>query len=165
MIEAKQLNFSYSDSTILKDIAFSIKEASICTILGPNGSGKSTLIKVLDKLLKPQKGTVLIENQNIDKLSLRVVAQKIAYLPQETDISFSFSVFDVVLAGRAHNVGYLSQPSKQDLEIAQKAISLVGIDHLRDKIYTQLSGGQKRLVFIAQALAQQAKMKKNQKKK
>jgi iron complex transport system ATP-binding protein len=158
MIEAKQLNFSYSDSTILKDIAFSIKEASICTILGPNGSGKSTLIKVLDKLLKPQKGTVLIENQNIDKLSLRVVAQKIAYLPQETDISFSFSVFDVVLAGRAHNVGYLSQPSKQDLEIAQKAISLVGIDHLRDKIYTQLSGGQKRLVFIAQALAQQAKI-------
>lgn len=158
MIEAKELNFSYFDTTVLKDIAFNIKESSICTILGPNGSGKSTLIKVLDRLLKPKKGTVLIENKNIDKLSLREVAKKIAYLPQETDISFSFSVFDVVLAGRAHNVGYLNQPSKQDLEIAQKAVSLVGIDHLRDKIYTQLSGGQKRLVLIAQALAQQAKI-------
>jgi iron complex transport system ATP-binding protein len=158
MIEAKELNFSYFDTTVLKDIAFNIKESSICTILGPNGSGKSTLIKVLDRLLKPKKGTVLIENKNIDKLSLREVAKKIAYLPQETDISFSFSVFDVVLAGRAHNVGYLNQPSKQDLEIAQKAVSLVGIDHLRDKIYTQLSGGQKKLVLIAQALAQQAKI-------
>lgn len=158
MIETKQLNFSYSNTTILQNITFNIKESSICTILGPNGSGKSTLLKVLDKLLKPQNGTVLIDNQNLDKLSLRMVAKKIAYLPQENYISFSFSVFDIVLAGRAHNIGYLNQPSKQDLEIAQKAISLVGIDHLRDKIYTQLSGGQKRLVHIAQALAQQAKI-------
>lgn len=158
MIEAKELNFSYFDTTVLKDIAFSIKKSSICAILGPNGSGKSTLLKVLDKLLKPQKGTVLIENENLDKLSLRMAAKKIAYLSQETDISFSFSVFDIVLAGRAHNVGYLSQPSIQDLEIAQKAISLVGIDHLKNKIYTQLSGGQKRLVLIAQTIAQQAKI-------
>ncbi|WP_291491816.1 ABC transporter ATP-binding protein [Desulfurella sp.] len=157
MIEAKDLNFSY-DVDILKNIAFSISESSICTIIGPNGSGKSTLLKILDKLLKPKKGTVLIENENLEKLSIKNVAKKIAYLAQENEVSFSFSVFDVVLTGRAHNVGMLSQPSKEDIKIAKKAISLVGLQNLINKPFTQLSGGQKRLVLIAQALAQEAKI-------
>lgn len=158
MIKAEKLDFAYFDKKILKDITFSLNKSSICTILGPNGSGKSTLLKVLNKLLKPQKGTVIVESEDLAQLSIKKVAKKIAYLPQENELSFAFSVFDIVLAARAHNVGFFNMPSKQDIQITQKALLLAGIENLKDKIYTQLSGGQKRLVLIARALAQKAKV-------
>lgn len=158
MIKAEKLDFAYFDKKILKDITFSLNKSSICTILGPNGSGKSTLLKVLNKLLKPQKGTVIVESEDLAQLSIKKVAKKIAYLPQENELSFAFSVFDIVLAARAHNVGFFSMPSKQDIQITQKALLLAGIENLKDKIYAQLSGGQKRLVLIARALAQKAKV-------
>ncbi len=158
MIKVKNLSFGYEKSLILKEICFSLVQSCVCTILGPNGSGKTTLLKLLDKLLKPLKGSINVFEDDLNSLPLRDIAKKIAYLPQESNVSFSYTVFDVVLSGRAHNVGMFFQPKLEDKQKALQSLKILGIEHLKDKTYVQLSGGQKRLVLIARALTQEAKV-------
>ena len=158
ILNAVNLYFSYDHRETLKNISFSLNEKEICVILGPNGSGKTTLLKCLNNIIKPQRGSILIENRSIDILSSKNIAKKISYLPQETGVSFSYSVFDIVLMGRAPYVGTLNKPSASDLEVTQSAINTVGIQHLQNRPYANLSGGEKKLVMIARSLAQDSKI-------
>ncbi|EHP89092.1 ABC transporter ATP-binding protein [Methanotorris formicicus] len=159
MLKVENLNFEYSKSIeILKDITFSLKKGEICTLLGPNGSGKSTLLKCIDKLLRPKRGVIIVENENIDNLTEKELAKKISFLPQEHNSPFPYTVLDIVLMGRAPYIGMLSKPSKKDVKIAKRCIEIIGIGELMYKPYTQLSGGQKKLVLIARALAQEPKI-------
>ncbi len=158
MIKVKNLSFGYEKSLILKEICFNLTKSCVCTILGPNGCGKTTLLKLLDKLLKPLKGSINVFEEDLNNLTLRDIAKRIAYLPQESNVSFSYTVFDVVLSGRAHNVGMFFQPKPEDKQKAIQSLKILGIEHLKNKTYAQLSGGQKRLVLIARALTQEAKV-------
>jgi len=156
MLSIKNIYFRHREKgeDILKGISFNSEKGSITTILGPNGSGKTTLFKCISGLWKYYKGEIYFDKKAIDKLSFRKRAKIFSIVPQEHEPPFPYSVLDVVLMGRASYVGVFSSPGKRDYEIAQNALKIVGIEHLSDKPYTKISGGERQLTLIARALAQ-----------
>jgi iron complex transport system ATP-binding protein len=141
---------------VLSEVEFKVSGGQMTTILGPNGSGKTTLFKCIAGLWKPQKGAVFFDDRNISKLSHEQRARIFAVVPQEHEPPFPYSVLDAVLMGRVSRVGIFSTPSKDDYLKAEEAIETVGIVHLKERAYTKISGGEKQLVLIARALAQES---------
>ncbi len=158
MLEIKDLSFRHKGvkEDLLKNISFNAQKGQITTILGPNGSGKTTLFKCIVGFWKPSKGDIIYEGSSIRNLSYSKRAKILSIVPQEHEPPFPYSVFEVVLMGRASHLGIFSTPSKRDYEIAEKCLEIVGIFHLKDKSYTKISGGERQLTLIARALAQQA---------
>jgi len=154
LFEVKNISFSYNDDVIFSDISFSIDKGDVLCILGPNGTGKTTLIKCLNGLQDIDSGDILINGNNIKKLSFREVSKHIGYIPQSHVPSFPFKVFDVVLMGRAPYLNLTDSPKDEDVEIAEEALKTLGIEYLKDKEYTNLSGGERQLVFLARVLCQ-----------
>ncbi len=155
-VKVRSLRFSYGKNIVLEDLSFEVDEGEILTILGPNGSGKTTLLKCLNRLLKP-KGSVLIDSFEISKLNEKELAKLVGYVPQIHSPAFPYKVVDVVVSGRTPHLG-LSIPTRKDYELAYDVLGRLGLSHLADKPYTQLSGGELRLVLIARALVQQPKV-------
>lgn len=155
LFEVKNISFSYEGEEIFSDISFSIDKGDVLCILGPNGTGKTTLIKCLNGLHDIDSGEILIEGKNIKKLSFREISKYIGYIPQSHVPSFPFKVLDVVIMGRAPYLNLGESPKKKDVDIAINALKTLGIDHLKDKEYTNLSGGERQLVFLARVLCQQ----------
>ena len=158
MINAQNISFAYGSKTILDDVSLQIKEGDIVSLLGPNGAGKSTLIKVLLGLLNPNSGYVHLDGANLKSYKEKELARKVAYVPQTSYLPFSYTVLDIVIMGRISYQSIFSKYSKKDKEIAKNALKKLGILDLEDKLYNELSGGQKQLVLIARALAQEAKV-------
>ena len=158
MLEVKNLSFKHKKQKdyVLKDINFQAEKGKITAILGPNGSGKSTLFKCITGIWKSTSGNILVDGKDITELSYLKRAKIFAVVPQEHETVFPYSVFDMVLMGRACYVGLFSTPSKQDYYKAEESLKALGIYHLREKPYTQISGGERQLVLIARALAQEA---------
>ncbi|MDD5169077.1 MAG: ABC transporter ATP-binding protein [Syntrophales bacterium] len=158
MLTIKDLYFrhSHNEADILKGIAFAVSDGLMTTILGPNGSGKTTLFKCMTGLWHPRQGAVLFSDQDLSKLSYGRRAGIIAVVPQEHEPPFPYTVADVVLMGRVSHVSLFSTPSKEDHLAAEAATENMGIGHLRERAYTKLSGGERQLVLIARALAQEA---------
>jgi ABC-type cobalamin/Fe3+-siderophores transport systems, ATPase components len=138
-----------------RDISFTLDEPGIMSILGPNGCGKTTLLKCIDGLMKLNGGSISINGKDLKHLSRVEIAKVIGYVPQFHQPNFEFSVLDSVLVGRAPHIGFFGSPQKKDYAIAKQAIESMGISHLTDKPYTQLSGGERQLVLFARILAQQ----------
>lgn len=158
LFEVKNISFSYNDEQIFSDISFSIGRGEVLCILGPNGTGKTTLIKCLNGLHDIDSGDILINGINIKKLSFREISKHIGYIPQSHVPSFPFKVFDVVLMGRAPYLNLTDSPKGEDVKIAQEALKTLGIEYLKDKEYTNLSGGERQLVFLARVLCQKPDM-------
>jgi len=158
MLELKEVHFSHQHSRreILKGVDFLVREGEMTTLLGPNGSGKTTLFKCICGLWKPQRGSIIFDNKDILELSFEERARTCAVVPQEHEPPFPYSVLDAVLMGRVSRVSLFSSPSKNDYLKAEEAIDMVGISHLKDRPYTKISGGERQLVLIARALAQEA---------
>lgn len=158
MLKVKGVHFRHKESRsdILKEIDFDAYAGKMTTVLGPNGSGKTTLFKCIAGLWKPQKGAILFDGKDISGLSHKERAKIFAVVPQEHDPPFPYSVLDAVLMGRVSHVSMFSSPSKHDYLKAQEAIDTVGINHLKERPYTKISGGEKQLVLIARALAQES---------
>ncbi|MDH7500342.1 MAG: ABC transporter ATP-binding protein [candidate division NC10 bacterium] len=150
------LSYAYQDASVLHDINLDIAEGRFTIILGKNGSGKSTLLKLVAGMLKPQRGTIAIMGQEVGSLSMGERARLVGYLPQFHQPVFPFTVEEVVLTGRASYV--FSIPSPRDREKARRAIAQVGIEELRTRPYTDLSGGERQLVMIARVLAQEPRI-------
>ncbi|MBW9148924.1 ABC transporter ATP-binding protein [Clostridium sp. CM028] len=148
----------YGTKNVIKDISISIKSGEILCILGPNGVGKTTLFKTILGFLKLQSGEILLDTENIRAWSRKRFAKAISYVPQAHTPPFPFSVFDVVLMGRTAHLDLFASPSKKDKEITEQAIDTLNISYLKNRIYTQISGGERQMVLIARALAQQAKI-------
>ena len=138
-----------------EDINFSIADGEVLSILGPNGCGKTTLLKCINSLIKLDGGEVLLNGRKISSLPRDEIARKIGYVPQLHQPAFPFTVLDVVLIGRAPYLSMLKSPRKEDIAIAEKALESTGISHLRDTVYTEISGGERQLVIFARVLAQQ----------
>ncbi|QDR79461.1 ABC transporter ATP-binding protein [Sporomusa termitida] len=155
-LDVHEATFSYDGSRhIFADISFSVQERNIMCLLGPNGAGKSTLMKCLNNLMPLSKGCIQIDGQDIRSLSRQELTRKIAYVPQSHIPTFPFVALDVVLMGRAPHLNFLAVPGKKDIEIAKQAMNSLGIYHLRDKRYTEISGGERQLVLLAAVIAQQ----------
>ena len=154
LFEVKNISFSYNDEEIFSDISFSIGKGDVLCILGPNGTGKTTLIKCLNNLHEINSGEILINGINIKKLSFKEISKHIGYIPQSHVPSFPFKVFDVVLMGRAPYLNLTDSPKEEDIKIANESLETLGIEYLKDKEYTNLSGGERQLVFLARVLCQ-----------
>lgn len=158
MIEIDHLCFSYGAHAVLQDVNCMIKSGCMTFLLGQNGAGKSTLFRCILGQLSPQKGKVLLGNQLSSQYTIKELARYAAYVPQACNPVFSYPVEQVVLMGRSAYTSLFSAPSKADETIAQEALERMGIAHLAKKEFVHLSGGERQLVLIARALAQQGKV-------
>ena len=157
-LEVKDLRFSYGEHEVLKGLSFSAEYGELLSVLGPNGVGKSTLFRCVLGLLKPQSGQCLIDGESTAGLSAKELASRIAYIPQSHYPTFNFSVMDMVLMGTTAQINAMSVPGKRQIRLAKEALKKLGIAHLARRGYTNISGGERQLVLIARAIAQQAKI-------
>jgi iron complex transport system ATP-binding protein len=148
----------YGSVKILEDISLSVKEGDFVGILGPNGSGKTTLLKSISRILKPHKGTILLDKNDIYSLQGREVAQQLAVVPQDSTIGFSFLALDIVLMGRNPHMSRFQMESANDLAVARSVMELTNTWHLAERPINELSGGERQRVIIARALAQEPKV-------
>jgi iron complex transport system ATP-binding protein len=149
----------YYDSTkILENVCFSVQTGTFLGILGPNGSGKTTLLKSISRVLKPHKGTILLDQANIYKMKTPEVAKNMAVVPQDSSIAFSFTALQIVLMGRSPHLSRLQTETEKDMEIAKKAMEYTGTWSLAQRLVTELSGGERQRVIIARALTQEPKV-------
>lgn len=157
LIDAKNISFSYGKKQILDNIDFQLYQGDVLSLVGKNGCGKTTLLKILLGIYK-SNGEINIFSKEIKKYKNKELAKLISYVPQTHQIPFDYTVFDVVLMGRLAHIGLFSNYSQKDKEIALKALEKVGISHLKNNIYSQISGGERQLAFIARALTQESKI-------
>ncbi|WP_416148839.1 adenosylcobinamide amidohydrolase [Salipaludibacillus sp. HK11] len=159
MIHVKNLVGGYSEEPIIDGVDFDIVKGEFFGLLGPNGSGKTTLFKLITGGLPIKQGEITIDGQLLSKLSHLEKARKVAVLAQEAQVSFDFTVEEIVSLGRyAFQKGVLKTISKADREIIDEVMELANVDHYRNKQFRLLSGGEKQRVLLAKALAQQPKV-------
>jgi iron complex transport system ATP-binding protein len=155
MIEVNSVSFRYHEDWVLQDISFRVEKGEFVGVIGPNGSGKTTLLKILYRLLSPQKGEILFELMPMKKMDRTDLAKRIAVVAQETHLLFPFSVLETVLMGRSPHLGHLMFESEKDVEITKKAMEWTKMLPFSERSMDELSGGERKRVFIARALAQE----------
>jgi iron complex transport system ATP-binding protein len=158
LLAADRLSYRLGDRPILDNLSFSIEAGDNIALLGANGAGKSTVLRLLLGLLKPTSGQVLLDGLPLPGLSRRSIARQMAYVPQSHVPSFPFSVAHIVAQGRLPATGLGHAPDSADEDHVRKALVELGIDHLRARPYTELSGGERQLVLIARAMVQRARL-------
>ncbi|OPY44347.1 MAG: Cobalamin import ATP-binding protein BtuD [Methanosaeta sp. PtaU1.Bin016] len=154
-ITVEDVTLSYGSSLVLASVSLALRRGEVITLLGPNGCGKTTLLKIINGLLHPSRGRVCINGKEITRMGQAELARLIGYVPQAQRSSFPFSVLDIVLTGRMPHLSVLAQPGEDDVNRSLRALELVGVSHLASRPYTQISGGERQLVMIARALAQE----------
>jgi iron complex transport system ATP-binding protein len=153
-LEVKNVMCGYDKGVVIKDISLTVESGEVLCLLGPNGVGKTTFFKSILGFLGLKNGEIILNNENIKKLSRKQLAKSIGYVPQAHIPPFPFSVIDVVVMGRTAHLGTFSSPSKKDIFLAEEILEKLDIAYLKDKIYTQISGGERQMVLIARALTQ-----------
>jgi len=148
----------YGSVKILENVSLSFKEGDFVGILGPNGSGKSTLLRSISRTLKPYKGTIFLDKNDVYSMKSVDLAKQMAIVPQESSIGFSFTALDIVLMGRNPHMKRFQMESEKDMVIVRKAMSRTNTWYLADRPINELSGGEKQRVVIARALAQEPKV-------
>jgi iron complex transport system ATP-binding protein len=154
----EEVDFRYPQRGVFSRLTLSLEEGETLGLIGPNSSGKTTLLKLMDGLLQPQQGRVLLREKDLKELPRSQVARSIAVVPQEMEVPFSFTVGEIVLMGRAPYLGRFGWEKRRDLEIAREGMALTDVSALEDRPFLELSQGEKQRVLIARALAQEPKV-------
>lgn len=155
MLEVKKIYCGYNGEDVVKDISFQVNRGENICIVGPNGCGKSTLLKAISNLIS-FRGQVLLDEKDTKSLKRKELATKVSLMTQSSNVLFPYSIFETVALGRyAHLNGVFSRLSKNDEEIINKSLEKVGILDIKDKLLSELSGGQLQRVFLARAFAQE----------
>ena len=157
-LRAESLAYGYSGHPIGSDVDIALAAGEVICVLGPNGGGKTTLFRTLLGLLPAQSGRIALGGRPLQDWSRRSVARVVGYVPQAHAAHFAFTVSEIVLMGRTAHAGPFTAPSRRDRDAAGAALASLGIAHLAEHVYTEVSGGERQLTLIARALAQEAKL-------
>lgn len=152
-LEIDGIHFNYQSQSVLEDVNFKLDQGEVLALIGPNGSGKSTLLKCINRILKPQVGSILIDGALTENYQQQEMAQCVGYVPQEESKQFPSTVFETVMMGRKPYINFKAQD--EDLEIVAQIIESLGLGDLAQRNINQLSGGQQQKVLVGRALAQQ----------
>ena len=158
MLELTDVHYMVDEKKILNHISLSIQQGEFVGIIGPNGSGKSTMLKIIYRHLKQTSGKVTLHEQEIWQMAPKRVAQQMAVVSQESPLLFDFTVQDLVLMGRTPYKNWLTPDRKEDFAIVEESMVQADVGHLANRTLQELSGGEKKRVMLARALAQQAKI-------
>lgn len=156
-LAVRDLSFAYGDRPVLDDIDLDLRPGELCALFGPNGSGKTTLYRCILGYL-PHRGTVTLDGEDLSRLGVARVSRRIAYVPQQHSNPFPFTVLDMVLMGRTPHLGGIFGPRRGDVAASMAVLEQVGMHTECDRHYHTLSGGQRQLVLIARALAQDCRV-------
>ena len=157
LIEARDLHFAYAADVpeVVCGATLRLRRGTLSALIGANGSGKSSLIRLLGGLVEPKRGEVIFDGVPLHAMEARVRARRIAYVPQMVRSIFPFTALDVVLTGRSPYTARFRFESERDLTVARDALAAVDALHLAARPLTELSGGERQLVTLARALAQE----------
>jgi iron complex transport system ATP-binding protein len=156
ILEGRELEFRYeARRPAIVNVSAAIDVGSMTALIGSNGCGKSTLVRLLAGLLRPASGTVLYRGIELDAHNRRILATRLAYVPQSTSKAFPFTALEVVLTGRTPHSSPFRLENPEDESRARAALEAVGVAHLALRRVTELSGGERQLVSVARALAQE----------
>lgn len=154
-LAARHLRFDFPGRVLLRGISLELRPGRVTALLGPNGSGKSTLLRILLGLLEPAAGEVRLSGENIREMRRADVACRIAFVPQQTASAFAYTALEMVLMSWESRRPFLAQGSARDRQIAMAALDQLGAAGLADRTFSLLSGGERQLVLLARALAQE----------
>ncbi len=160
MLSARDVSFAYESrfddarAFLLHGVNASIARGSLTGLLGPNGCGKTTLLKLMSGVVRPQRGSFVLDGRDLSRIPRRELARHVAVVPQETHPAFDYSAMEMVLMGRHPHLGPFRLEGPEDFSIAREAMTATGTEHLAHRPYITLSGGEKQRVVIACALAQ-----------
>jgi iron complex transport system ATP-binding protein len=152
------VSFDYGGRAVIQSASFALDEGSCTALIGPNGIGKTTILRLAAGVLRCRSGNVLLDNEPLNELAIRTVARKVAFVPQQLDLPFQFTVRQVVEQGRTPYLGLLRGLLREDRIAVDRALELAGVSVLQHRIFNELSGGERQRVKIALGLAQQPKL-------
>ena len=154
MLRADNVSFRYDTAEVLHRVTLGLSNAGLTGVLGPNGSGKTTLLRLMGGLQTPSTGRITLDDRDLSTYPRRMLARRMATVPQETYLAFDYSVLEIVLMGRYPHLPTFAIESPTDLRYAADALAATGTLSLATRSFTTLSGGEKQRVVIASALAQ-----------
>lgn len=157
-LNVRGVSCKYDSIPALNNVEFSVHSHEFIGILGPNGSGKTTLLRTISRVLRPIIGTVLVNESDVYSMAPIDVARKIAVVPQDSFVNFNFTALEIVMMGRNPHLGLFDMESPKDLRIAKHSMEVTRCLHLADRKVNELSGGERRRVIIARALAQEPRV-------
>jgi iron complex transport system ATP-binding protein len=157
MLQMKGAGLGYNGRAIVHDVDLEIRSGDILCLLGQNGAGKTTLFRTMLGFIRPVYGTISVDGRDLSRLSPREVAGFVSYVPQSYAMPFSYKARDVVLFGRTAHLGIFAAPGRKDRSIAMECLEILDMAHLADRSFNELSGGERQMVVIARALAQEAR--------
>ena len=154
ILEARNVCAGYRNVDIVRDVSFELSSGEVLCLLGPNGVGKTTLFKSLLRFIPFTGGGLYVDGKQIDHRNRKEMASLIGYVPQVHEPPFPFVAIDVVVMGSIARADLFSGPSREAFDEADALLELLGVAYLRDRVYTEISGGERQMVLIARALMQ-----------
>ena len=159
VIEVRDLRYAYhARREVLKGVSLTVDDGEICCLLGSNGVGKTTLLRCLLGFIKPSAGSILVDGTDAARLNVRQRAHHMAYVPQHSNLAFPYTAREVVLMGRVAHLAGAAAHNRADQEAVGSAFERLQVTHLAERRYQEMSGGEKQMVLVARALAQEAKL-------
>ena len=152
-LDISDLSFGYDGKATLEDVFLEVEKGEVVSLVGPNGAGKSTLIKCINRVLKPQRGTVLVDGRAATLMKSKDFSKMMGYVPQSTTEVFPYTVFDIVLMGRRPHIGW--RVSGRDVRVVAKTLKFMGIEEFASRYFDEPSGGEKQKIAMARAIVQE----------
>ena len=157
-LRIEDLHLLYGTNHVLRGVGLEVKRGNIVGLIGPNGAGKTSLLNIISGILKPQRGMVYLEGDNIRELGPKDRATRVAMVPQDPAVPQGFTALEVVLMGRNPHLGLLQWEGPGDLALCRRVMELTSTWDFSRRLISSLSGGERQRVFIARALAQEAQL-------